>query len=240
MNFSSTTRISTLNLLSHNFPILFFFFPTYIHTSAHTKAASFEFTLTMALLIETCIRIRFDKNCSLCLAKEKKAESSEKAAFFHFSPVLFFRNTQQKRTILSYRISLRILNELWNIIQRYIFFVELSLSVFFLLLFWCYFVPPVFYFYSYFCLFRYIYWVLKSPFWNWINVWHVVSSSLGFQSKNKDIIFLFAFFHRFPQFSAFNLQAIILRYFRCFISSNDERGVVVNFKWNGFCDVENV
>lgn len=110
--------------------------------------------MTMELLIETCIRIRFDKNCSLRLKRKETSSIIRMAVFFLY----FFlfprsprRNTQQKRTILSYRISLRILNELWNIIQQYIF-----LWSFLRQFFCCYFFRLTLFFLSVVCLDKFI------------------------------------------------------------------------------------
>lgn len=78
--------------------------------------------MTIEVLIETCIRIRFDRN--VCFLGDENKQHHQIRCFF--LPTLVRLSCflsvdpkeQQKRTILSYRISLRILNELWNIIHN--------------------------------------------------------------------------------------------------------------------------
>lgn len=89
-------------------------------TQAYThKVGSFEFKMTIAFLIETCIRIRFDRIVRFVSRIRNKQHHQNSCcllssrSFFLWEP-----KTQQKRTILSYHISLRILNELWNIIHN--------------------------------------------------------------------------------------------------------------------------
>lgn len=194
-------------MLYHNFHVLIS--PAaliHIHKDTHSTS-KLEFTLTMALLIETCIRIRFDKNCSLCLARKRKQHhqnSSILSFFLLLSP--FTETSQQKRTILSYRISLRILNELWNIIQQYIFFAKLSPSVFLMLL--CSIPSSTRIF------------VCLDVFIEFLSLLLKLNKCLAcrifiakrFESKIKILYFFHSpFFIVLRKFSAFELQAIILR-----------------------------
>lgn len=113
------------------------------------------------------------------------------------------KNTQQKRTILSYHISFRILNELGNIIHNNAMY---SGEAFILLSFSNGFSFSATFFSSFlssssvwdafsisvcFRVYTDIYWAFKfflplSVFclWNWINVWHDVSSSQS-DSRNQ-------------------------------------------------------